>query len=241
MYPLKAQLLYSYNAEDTIVKPIDWESILHAERTPQTPRAIRSYLSNVVERMNKYFAVCVHGPMTGKIMVTREARAPGGSPESIFVSVWRAQSLFPRKIQLRWREGDLTQTLFKPAVDVWLRSSARREILPTSTHTPPPHPLVKWLKAMLSMPDEVSLLQYDALNPRRTLLDSFWQHVRTPAQWTAKRFWQTLYSICPQSRPAKYSRVKLRGVDHVFVPSREQIADNIAFFERHSTYGQMHF
>lgn len=149
---LKQQLLYSYNAEQTVVFPIDWKNLLHTNRPPQSPQAVREYLNNVIERMNQHFAVVMHGPMTGKIMVTRESRAPDAQPESIFVSVWRARSLFPRKIQLRWAENGQSRTLFKPALDVWLRSSARREIIPGAVKSPA-HPVVKWLRALLSPPD----------------------------------------------------------------------------------------
>ena len=39
----KQQLLYSYNADDTVVKPIDWGSILHADPLPQSPQEVRAY------------------------------------------------------------------------------------------------------------------------------------------------------------------------------------------------------
>ena len=233
----KAQLLYSYNAEETVVRPIDWVAITHANAPPKTPKDVRDYLNLVVARMNQHLAVVMHGPMTGKIMVTRQSRIAG--TESIFVSVWRAQSLFPRKIQLNWLENGRQRTLFKTALDVWLRSSARKEVMPAAhVESSSKHPVVQWLKAELSPPDEVSLLLYRGLNPRRALLESFYQTLRMPEQWPPKRFWQALYGIVPQSRPAKHTRVKLRGVDCVFLPSREDIVTNIAAYEQHSSYGR---
>ena len=70
----KAQLLYSYNAEETVVRPIDFDAITHANAPPKTPKDVRDYLNNVVARMNQHLAVVMHGPMTGKIMVTRQSR-----------------------------------------------------------------------------------------------------------------------------------------------------------------------
>ena len=80
----KAQLLYSYNAEETVCRPIDWNAITHANAPPKTPKDVRDYLNNVVARMNQHLAVVMHGPMTGKIMVTRQSRIAG--TETIFVS-----------------------------------------------------------------------------------------------------------------------------------------------------------
>jgi hypothetical protein len=156
------------------------------------------------------------------------------------VSVWRAQSLYPRKLDLVWQEGGRRQTLFKPALDVWLRSSARREIIPGAMKVPA-HPLVTWLRALLSPPDEVSLLLFRGLNARRPLLQSFYRSARMPEQWPPKRFWQSLYRIVPQSRPAKYLRVKLRGVDCVYLPGREEIMQNLSLFERQSALGYVSF
>ena len=187
--------------------------------------------------MNKHLAVVMHGSMTCKIMVTRQSRIAG--TETIFVSVWRAQSLFPRRIQLRWLENGRQRTLFKTALDVWLRSSARKEVMPCAHQSEnfTDIEVVQWLKAAISPPDEVSLLLYRGLNPRRALLQSFHQTLHMPEQWPAKRFWQALYGIVPQSRPAKHTRVKLRGVDCVYIPSREDILANIAAYEQHSSYG----
>ena len=37
-------IVYSYNADDTVVKPIDWGSILHADPLPQSPQEVRAYV-----------------------------------------------------------------------------------------------------------------------------------------------------------------------------------------------------
>lgn len=230
MLPSKAQQLYSYNAEETVVKPIGWDKILHYDRLPQTPAAVREYLNGTVERMNEHFAMIMHGPMTGSVMVTRASRTEGDPPESIVVSVWRAHSLFPRKITLRWVESGEPKVLFKSAFDVWAQSSKRREVLPTTRQMSPPHPVVDWLRMHLSH-GEASLVQWDRLNPRPQLLQSFLASVVAPEEWPARRFWQALYKIVPESRPAVRMRVRLRGVDQIWLPRAEDVFEAVSAYE----------
>ena len=62
------------NSEQTIVLPIDWQTILETGRDPpKTPHAVREYLANVVHKLNFHFGVIMTGPDIGKIQVNRKS------------------------------------------------------------------------------------------------------------------------------------------------------------------------
>ena len=166
------------------------------------------------------------GPTIGRIQVERSSRF---SPKKdvVLLSPWRAEQLFPRKVTCRWSEGNSRRVLFKSAFDIWLNSSSRREIRPT---TKIQHPVYLWLKTQIGMPKECSLIDYGRLNYRKPLYESFLASVRNPADWHAKRFWQNVYQILEDSRPARNRRIRFKGRAAIWMPNRDDILERLGEF-----------
>ena len=214
------------NCEQTCVEPIDWDAILAPREPPTTPQTVRKYLAQIVHNMNAHFAIHMSGPSIGRIQVERTSRF---SPKKdvVLLSPWRAEQLFPRKVTCRWRENLKERVLFKSAFDIWLSSSQRREIRPTNTIR---HPVYLWLKTQVGMPKECSLIEYGRLNYRKPLYESFLASVRNPTDWPHKRFWQSLYSILKDSRPARNRRIRFKGRAAVWLPTRDDILEHLGAF-----------
>ena len=115
----------------------------------------------------------------------------------------------------------------KSAFDIWLSSSQRREIRPTNTIR---HPVYLWLKTQVGMPKECSLVKYGRLNYRKPLYESFLASVRNPIDWPHKRFWQSLYSILKDSRPARNRRIRFKGRAAVYLPTRDDVLEHLGEF-----------
>jgi len=224
------------NCEKTVVQPIDWHHILAPTEPPNNPQKVRQYLAQIVQRMNKHFGIIMSGPDLGKIQVERDSRS-GKKKDTVLLRPWRAQQLFPKRVTCRWIEDGKPCTLFKPVMDIWLISSSRREILPTIKLQ---HPVYLWLKAQVSMPDAVALINYGRLNLRKPLYESFLASVRNPEDWIPKRFWQSLYKILPEARPPRNKRIRLKGEGAIFMPSRDDILEQIGIFSA-SEAAQLHF
>lgn len=215
------------NSEQTIVLPIDWPTILETGRDPpKNPHAVRQYLANVVHKLNYHFGVVMTGPDIGKIQVTRKSRNNSGQ-DTVILSVWRCEQLFPQKITLRWSENGSQRMLFKSAFDIWHSSSSRREIRPKFKIK---HPVYLWLRHQIGLPNECAILKFGSLNYRKPLLDSFLATVKNPADWHPKRFWQALYSILPFSRPATNRRIRLKGAGAVYIPPKDDAIELLGEF-----------
>ena len=166
------------------------------------------------------------GPDIGKIQVTRKSRNNSGQ-DTVILSVWRCEHLFPQKITLRWSENGSQRMLFKSAFEIWHSSSSRREIRPKFKIK---HPVYLWLRHQIGLPDECAILKFGSLNYRKPLLDSFLATVKNPADWHPKRFWQALYSILPFSRPATNRRIRLKGAGAVYIPTRDDAIEHLGEF-----------
>lgn len=224
------------NCEETVVQPIDWKFILAFTEPPNTPKKVRQYLAQIVQNMNAHFSIHMAGPDIGKIQVERDSRS-ANKKDTVLLRPWRCQQLFPRRVTCRWIENGKPCTLFKPVIDIWLASSSRREILPTVKLQ---HPVYLWLKAQVSMPDAVALIDYGRLNLRKPLYESYLASVLNPEDWISKRFWQSLYKILPEVRPPRNRRIRLKGEGAVFMPSRDDIIEQIGAFSA-SEAAQLHF
>ena len=52
----------------------------------------------------------------------------------------------------------------------------------------------------------------------------------SPADWPHKRFWQSLYSILKDSRPARNRRIRFKGQAAVYLPSRDDVLEHLGEF-----------
>lgn len=203
-----------------VCQPIDWEAILERPEKPFTPKTVRQYLQNVVERMNKHFAIYMHGKNLCKIRVTRSA-TNSNLPVEVNVSSWQARQLFPKKIFCQWFEHGKQKSLFKNVIDLFLLATNRKEIYAFGNEPIEQSSLVVWLKKQLSLPEECCQIKFGGLNSRKMLYDSFLEDKRHPEDWSPKAISLEFYKLLPACRPATGQRVRRKGIAMMYVPCRE--------------------
>ena len=210
------------NAARTICRPIDWTVILQ-KPAEFTPASVRTYLFDVVERLNKHLAIWMDGPSMCKLRVTRDGT--NGAPVEVSLSTWRASQLFPHMVQCNWVENGKKKTLFRNAIDLFLHSRNRKEIYQMVQPIVTPlreSPAIEWLKTQLSLPTECCSIKWGGLNPRKIMYETFVEEVVCPEDWMPKRISQELYSVIPGCRPVTGSRIRRNGIAMMYVPSRER-------------------
>ena len=116
------------NASQTVCQPINWPQILK-QPDSFTPQTVRTYLIQIIEKLNQHFAVHMDGTLMGKIRVTRRS-TNGANPVHVDISTWRAQQLFPQMVQCAWigQNGE-KKTLFKNVVDLFLKSRTSQKMM----------------------------------------------------------------------------------------------------------------
>jgi hypothetical protein len=223
----------NYNGCNEKSVPIDWNSILACTK-PLTPVSARTYLINVVNRLNRHFAMVMNGKNTGSIEVTRMHPNPSEKSTTVTLSSWRCKELFPRKVSVTWMEAGKRRRIHTTALSLWLKSGNRREVrldkaasaVPLSTDA-----AVKWLRKMLQLTEKNECpLVFNALNARTLVYNTYWDVVgrHRKHEWTPKRISQHIYRILPTSRPVKGSKVRLRGVYMIDIPSIDVCHDALA-------------
>ena len=219
-----------------IVQPIDWQSIAAPASGVGIVTAVqvRTILNRLVANMNKHFKMVVAGAMMNSVAVTRD-RVDNHGDETVYLSVWRCRTLFGNhKVQLRWTEHGKQHSLFMSLFDIWLKSSQRSELYSVTSKTRMPAPLIspvlEWLEHVLGVPDELCPVRFDRFNRRRDLLDDMRAFMPSLQELPAKKIWSDYYNILPESRPPKGRRIRMRGHDVIFVPSKERIRSGIAYY-----------
>ena len=138
------------------------------------------------------------------------------------ISVEKAKQLFPRKLHLRWIEAGEQQKMISNIISVWLNSSQKRnEIYHIPIQTPIRRsPLVRWLAEHLNDPLALSPIRFGGLNSRKLIYESFLSCVNATSDWNSKSISQEFYKMLPLSKPMKNHRLRRRGVDVIFIPSK---------------------
>lgn len=210
---------------------IDWDAILARETTARfTPKSVRRYLVLVVERMNRYFKMIIAGAKIGCVEFTRM------NDDSTILSTWACRQLFPRRINIVWNEYGKEKTFHKTAFALWLQASNRNDIQhPPATigEKPPPQLALRWLQHILSLKFHSPIL-FNALNARHTVYKSWLDFVGPDrqAEWSStKRISQQLYLLFPSSRPPKNTRLKLKGIPVIEIPSKQTCYNIVAQHE----------
>ena len=200
--------------------PIDWESILKHDCASFTPKTVRTYLSDVVEKMNKNLAVIMFpGYDFGKIQVTHYSRT-GSVPDNVAISVSKARQLFSKCVYCRWVENGKRKKIAKKAFEFWLGSNNRKELYfqPVKLTQVKSQPVKQFIE--LLMTSEASL-QLPGLNTRTSVYELWENAVTTPSDWNPKSISSELYRVIPHSRPSPGKRVRKNGIGCIFLPSKE--------------------
>ena len=235
--PLQQQMARG-DAEKTVVVPIPWESILDkTEFLPFTPKSIRQYLTNVVEKMNGYFGFHVNGPNQYQLQVTRKSNS-SNQLVSLNLTAYRSRQLFNRKVNCAWLENGKKKQLHRGVIDFWMQAGNRRAIespvLIGSAKTLN-SPVAKWLKQQLHFHDtspDICEIKFSAVNVRRDVYESFWGASNSPELWTPKMFSTDLYAILPECRPTH--RLRRNGKAVVWIPRRDAVAQVLQTREVHT-------
>ena len=203
--------------------PIDWESILKHDCESFTPKTVRTYLSDVVEKMNKNLAVIMFpGYDFGKIQVTHYSRT-GSVPDNVAISVSKARQLFSKCVYCRWVENGKRKKIAKKAFEFWLDSNNRKELYfqPNNTQEVRSEPMKLFIERLVN-PSESSLqLQLPGLNTRTSVYQLFEETQTTPSDWNPKSISQEIYRVIECSKPSAGKRVRKNGIACIFLPNKE--------------------
>ena len=212
------------NATATVCQPIAWEEILKHPSARFTPKSVRHYLFQIVEKLNPHFGLWMDGDKMCKLRVRRKGRDTNQHVD-VTLSTWRAKQLFPWLVRACWVEGGKKKKLSRNVVDIFLSSRNRNELY-QEAHVPLPlsqrSPVVEWLKLQLALPEECCSLKFGGLNARKMVYESFLEEMPYPNDWSAKAISQELYNCLPSARPTKGKRLRLKGVAVMYLPSRER-------------------
>ena len=204
---------HSYN------NTIDWKSILQRTAPRWYPKSVRAYLCTVVDRMNKHFAIAVSGSKIGSIQLTIDSSKP-----SRWLSTSRCRELFPHKISMVWEENGQKKQFHRSVFAMWLISGNRREIETAPAFknaNQPPNVVLRWLVHVLAIKD--CPIKFNAYNCRKKVYQSWWDYVGMDRKldYSPRRISQLIYNCFPHTRPAKGTRLKLKGRPVIDIPSKE--------------------
>ena len=232
------------NANTTVCEPIPFDTMLQ-QPVRFTPKTVRRYLWQVVERLNHYFSIWMDGPNMCKIRVIRNGRTT--AQVVVNLSVWRAKQLFPRMVCCKWVDQDgKKKTLFRNVIDLFLQARNRKEIYHESqpfTSSPLQHShVVEWLQTQLALPEECCSIKWGGLNTRQMLYDSFLENMLHPEDWSPKRISQAYYKLLPSCRPDSGKRVRRMGVASMYIPTRERCSKVLERWAQiYQPHGHLHF
>ena len=232
------------NANTTVCEPIPFDTILQQPTARFTPKSVRRYILQVVERLNHYFQIWMDGPNMCKLRVLRNGRTT--AQVAVNLSVWRAKQLFPRMVCCKWVEAGKKKTLFRNVIDLFLQARNRKEIYHESQafiSSPLQHShVVEWLKTQLALPEECCSVKWGGLNTRQLLYDSFVEDMPHPQDWSPKRISQSIYKLLPSCRPDAGKRVRRMGVASMYIPTRERCSIVLErWTQKYQPYGHLHF
>ena len=214
------------NASQTVCRKINWPHILQQPKASFTPKTVRKYLVDVIERLNTHFAVWMDGPKMGRIRVSRSPTM-GTNLVQVDISTYRAREMWPQMVQCKWWENGKKKVLFRNVVDLFLRSRNRRELFQCQPLNQPlcTSPVIQWLRTQLSLPIECCAIKWGGLNARSMLYDSFLETVSHPEDFSPKSISQEFYRALPSCRPETGVRIRRKGIAVMRMPSRDRCCD----------------